>query len=121
MRAHRLAMSLIALVLVSACGAAVTPASPTPTATTGASVTYQGFKATPLTLEIAKGTTVTWTNKDNTTHTITSGTNRQPDGKFDSGDTAQNETCSFTFKDAGTFEYFCSKHTSMVGFQIVVR
>ena len=117
-----LAMSLIAVVIVSACGGAATPASPTPSASaSGASVTYQGFKATPLTLEIAKGTTVTWTNKDNITHTITSGTNRTADGKFDSGDTAQNETFSFTFKDAGTFEYFCSKHTSMVGFQIVVR
>ena len=119
MRASLLAPSLVALVTVSACGTAVTPASPTPAP--AATVSYQGFKAVPATLETARGAKVTWTNKDSTAHTITSGTSRQADGRFDSGNVAQNETFEFTFNDAGTFQYFCSNHTSMVGFQIVVR
>ena len=118
---HRklLALGFATLLIVSACGTAATPATSSTTAT-GGNVDYQGFKAVPATLEIAKGTKVTWTNKDTTAHTVTSGTNRQADGKF-GGDVAPSETFSFTFNDAGTFEYFCGKHTSMVGFKVVVR
>ncbi|HYY55553.1 MAG TPA: cupredoxin domain-containing protein [Candidatus Dormibacteraeota bacterium] len=113
------ALSLASLLVASACGSAASPASPSASSATAA-VDYQGFKAQPATLEIAKGTKVTWTNKDSTTHTVTSGTNRQGDGKFD-GQVQPNETFTFTFNDAGTFEYFCGRHNSMVGYKVVVR
>lgn len=118
MRSPFVALCLTSLLIASACGGAGAPASPTPAPT--ANVDYQGFKASPLTLEIAKGTKVTWTNKDSATHTVTSGTNRQGDGRFD-GQIAPGETLSFTFADAGTFEYFCGRHSSMVGFKVVVK
>jgi plastocyanin len=119
MRHTALALPLACLVIVSACGSAATPASPTPSAA-APRVEYKGFKANPMTLEVAKGTTVTWTNSDPTAHTVTSGTNRQSDGKFD-GEIGQGETFTFTFQQAGTFEYFCMRHASMVGFKVVVR
>ena len=119
MRSRVVALGLTALVIAAACGGAATPASSA--SASAATVDYQGFKANPATIEIAKGGKLTWTNKDTTTHTVTSGTSRQKDGKFDSGDLAPNATFSFTFNDAGTFEYFCSKHSSMNGFTVVVK
>ena len=113
-----LSLSIASVLIVSACGTAAAPApSSAPASASAATVDYQGFKAQPATLEVAKGTKVTWSNKDSTAHTVTSGTNRQADGKFD-GQVGAGETFSFTFNDAGTFEYFCGKHSSMVGFVV---
>ncbi len=102
---------------VVGCGSAATPApAPAPQA-----ATYESRKAVPATLEVTKGTQVTWTNKDREAHTITSGTNRAKDGKIDSGSVAPNETFAFTFNEVGTFEYFCQFHPSMNGFTVVVK
>jgi len=90
---------------------AATPAAP---ASTGTSVEVSGFKFVPATLEVAKGTTVTWTNKDATRHTVSSGTNGTKDGKFDGSLDASSGTFSFAFADAGTYAYFCAIHKSMV-------
>ena len=60
-------------------------------------------------LEIAVGTTVTWTNEDSVPHTVTQtgGAGFQSD-KMETGD-----TFSFTFTEAGTFDYFCEYHANM--------
>ncbi len=72
---------------------------------------------------IAVGTTVTWTNNDAVAHTVTSGSSTgtvaSPDGLFDSGDIAPGETFSYTFTEAGTFDYFCTPHPWMMGTVIV--
>lgn len=102
-----------AIAITAACGGSAAPAaSPTP-ATAGAKVAVdvQGF-AFPATLEVAKGTTVTWTNKDSTKHTVTSGTRPNTDGRFD-GQLEPGGTFSFTFAEAGTYTYYCSLHRSM--------
>jgi plastocyanin len=111
--------------LVSACGSAGTsaPAATTsaPAATTSApaataaqvNIDVQGFKFPPN-MDVAKGTKVTWTNKDTTKHTVTSGTRPTRDGKFD-GQIDAAGTFSFTFTDTGTYQYFCSIHSSMNG------
>ena len=71
-------------------------------------VYMQGSKFNPSTITVSKGTTITWTNKDNVTHTVTSNT-----GLFDSGDMTNGKIFSYTFKDAGTFAYYCKYHQSM--------
>jgi plastocyanin len=38
---------------------------------------------------------------------------------FDSGDIAPGETFSYTFTEAGTFDYFCTPHPWMMGTVIV--
>jgi plastocyanin len=68
----------------------------------------------PATLTIKVGTTVTWTNKDSTTHTVIS-----DNGVFQSGNMAPNATFTYTFNNAGTFPYHCSIHPSMKGTVVV--
>ncbi|HSX07410.1 MAG TPA: cupredoxin domain-containing protein [Candidatus Saccharimonadales bacterium] len=85
-------------------------ASSTPTATN--SVAIQGFAFSPTAITVKKGTTVTWTNKDSTAHTVT-----ETDGQKgpNSGDLAQGAKYTFTFDTAGTFHYHCAIHSEMTG------
>jgi plastocyanin len=71
-------------------------------------------------LKVAKGATVTWTNKDSTVHTVTSGTIKSgPDGKFDSGLVAAGAKFSQKFDSAGTYNYFDMVHPWIQGKVIV--
>jgi len=61
----------------------------------------------PSTSEIQVGGNVLWVNRDAAAHTITSGTAAGgPTGFFDSGLILAGDDFSFTFTQAGTFEYF---------------
>lgn len=115
------------LLVLGACGGGAAPA-PTGAATTGVAtlrtnvVTLDGFAFDPPAIEITVGTTVMWTNKDGTAHTLTSGTHPglglpagKPDGKFDTIINGAGGTFSFTFAQAGTVTYFCQFHTNMRG------
>jgi len=120
-RITRTALALAAsAAIVGACGSSATPAPAATTAATAApaaapvNIDIQGFKF-PANVDVAKGTKVTWTNKDTAAHTVTSGTRPNKDGKFDSGQLAASATFSFTFTDAGTFNYWCQNHSSMNG------
>ena len=102
-----------AIAITAACGSAAAPvatASPAPKAADVA-IDVQAFKF-PANMDVAKGTKVSWTNKDTAAHTVTSGTRPNKDGKFDSPLPAAG-TFSFTFADAGTYAYYCSLHSSM--------
>ncbi len=107
------AASLALLAGCSAAPAATTPAAPAAAASSAVEVT--GFKFAPATLEVAKGTKVTWTNKDTTKHTVTSGKDGTKDSKFDGPLAEAPGTFSFTFTEAGAYAYFCAIHKSMVG------
>ncbi len=78
-------------------------------------VTIDNFSFTPGGLTIPAGTTVTWVNKDDVPHTVVS-----TDGKFKSQALDTDEQFSFTFKDAGTYEYYCSVHPKMTA-EVVVQ
>lgn len=69
-------------------------------------VTIRDYKFNPEKLEIKKGDTVTWINEDNIIHTATGKT-------FDSGNLKRGEKFSFTFNDAGVFDYICTPHPFM--------
>ena len=105
-----------AIAITAACGSAAAPVATTapPAAAATAAIDVQGFKF-PANTAVAKGTKVTWTNKDGTGHTVTSGTPPTKDGKFDGQLSGGGGTFSFTFADAGTFSYFCAIHTTMTG------
>jgi plastocyanin len=75
----------------------------------------------PNPIDAAVGDTVTWTNRDATPHTVTSGENGQPDGRFDSSPNfnplmAPGQTFSHTFtEEAGQYPYYCALHPNMGG------
>ncbi len=118
-----------AALLVAACGASSTPkpATPAPTGAPtatpaaasqapagAASVTIAGFAFNPPTITVSVGTTVTWSNQDSATHTVTFS-----DGSTSSGRLAQGGQFQRSFDKAGTFTYACSIHSSMTGTVVV--
>jgi plastocyanin len=79
----------------------------------------------PNPVQVSVGDTVTWTNDDSQPHTVTSGANGQPDGKFDSSPNfnplmAPGQTYEHTFAEAGQYPYYCALHPNMVGTVSVV-
>lgn len=90
------------------------PATPAP-ADTPVEVRIDNFSFSPQTLTVAPGTTVKWTNRDDIPHTVVS------DDKvtFKSKVLDTDESYSFTFTKAGTFDYFCSVHPKMTAKVIV--
>jgi plastocyanin len=78
-------------------------------------IEIDNFKFGIVSLETAVGTTVTWTNRDDVPHTVTSSTKLFKSPALDTG-----EAFSYTFKEAGAFEYYCSMHPRMTG-KIVVK
>lgn len=73
------------------------------------------FKFVPENLNIKKGESVTWINRDGIRHSATS-----DDGKFDSGLLAKDKSFTFVFDEAGTYSYHCTPHPYMKG-KIVVE
>ena len=97
---------------VSACAAAllavvciVDPAS-----AEDATVKIDNFTFAPAQLTVKAGTTVTWRNEDDIPHTVAASTRAFKSKALDTDD-----SFSFTFRDAGTYEYFCSLHPHMKG------
>lgn len=86
------------------------PAPVSPAATNA--VNIQNFSFSPATLTIKNGDTVAWTNNDSAPHQIKS-------SSFNSELMNKGQNFSFTFNDAGTFDYICSLHPSMTGKIIV--
>jgi amicyanin len=90
-------------------GEAATQAAAAP-----AAVRIDNFKFAPPSLLVAPGATVTWTNADDSPHTV-----REKDGKFKSAALDTDDTFSQTFTAPGEYEYFCSIHPYMTGKVIV--
>lgn len=67
-----------------------------------------------ITVVIGVNNTVTWTNNDDSTHTVTA-----DNGAFDSGYLNQGQTWSYTFTTPGTYTYHCTIHPWMTGTVIV--
>ena len=76
-------------------------------------LTTDAYQPNPV--QISVGDTVTWTNDDSQPHTVTSGEDATPDGRFDSSTMTSGATFSHTFTEAGEYQYFCILHPNMVG------
>jgi plastocyanin len=78
------------------------------------------YNPSPLTVHV--GTTVTWTNNDNTGHTVTEGnpSGNTPVNGFDSGILAPGKTFTHTFATPGTIQYSCTLHPTMLG-EVIVK
>ena len=63
---------------------------------------------THVNVKVKVGGKVTWTNLDTVRHTTT-----EVGGKWDSGVLGEKRTFSFTFDEAGTYNYRCTVHPDM--------
>ena len=80
-------------------------------------VKIDNFSFAPKTISVAVGTTVTWTNQDDLPHNVVS-----TEKKFSSPVLDTDQKFSFTFKDPGSYAYFCKIHPMMTGgVQVVGR
>ena len=84
-------------------------------------VWMQNTNFNPKDKTITVGTNITWINKDSYNHTVTSGTPGNPDGRFSSGTLGSGASYSHTFNTAGTFNYYCTIHQSMMTGSITVQ
>jgi plastocyanin len=103
------------ILVVYSCGKSYNAPAPAP-GNNGvtASVNIQNMAFIPDTLRVKAGTTVTWSNMDGMTHTVTSSANL-----FDSGSLAAGHAFYYTFASAGTFNYVCVLHSGMKAVIIV--
>jgi plastocyanin len=84
-------------------------------ATSTDTVEARNINFEPADIEVAVGTTVTWVNADIVNHTVTSGPAGDPDGMFDESLDSGGDDATVTFDEAGSFDYYCDLHRSMVG------
>ena len=130
---NRLRSAAAAALLVlglSACGSdettspatTVAPGAPSETRTTGPTgattdkVEVKDFTFKPKDTSVKAGTTVTWTFSDDSDHNVEPVGGAEPKK---SPDLAAGKTFTHTFSKAGTFEYRCGIHNSMLGTVVV--
>ncbi|MGC6476860.1 MAG: cupredoxin domain-containing protein [Ilumatobacteraceae bacterium] len=90
---------------------AVAPTTSVPMSSSYYSIDISGFSFAPSALTVQVGDTVTWTNLDSATHTVTF--NGSP--SISSGGLQEGGTHSVTFDSVGTYAYGCSPHAYMEG------
>jgi plastocyanin len=95
---------IAALALAAALARAASPAR--------AEVHISNFTFEPRTLTVPVGATVTWVNRDDELHTVTS-------GAFTSPALDTDESFSFHFDAPGTYVYRCAIHPQMTGTIVV--
>ena len=79
-------------------------------------ITVQLFQFRPGQIEVPKGSRVTWTNGDDITHTVTSGTPAaKPMAASRPASRARAGQLSPTFSEAGTYPYFCERTPECAG------
>lgn len=110
----KIAASIAVLVLAFALLAGQAAlAQPGAEASRSRTVDISNFEFHPGKLEVAKGTTVVFSNSSNTAHTATD------KGAFDTGRIKAGSSVAVRFTQKGTFSYHCKIHTFMHG-KIVV-
>lgn len=90
--------------------------APYANATGQVTVEIKNFAFEPKVLAISPGTEVTWINRDDEPHTIV---NAADPKALTSPVLDTNEKFSFVFRDAGSFNYFCSVHPHMQGVVLI--
>lgn len=101
---------LALVVLVSGCTQSQAPSQPQQSFV---EVNIKDFAFDPETVKINPGTTVRWTNKGDSVHTVVF------DDGVSSGKLKKGDTFERTFSENGVYNYYCSIHPSMKGTVIV--
>lgn len=82
----------------------------------GTMVKIDNFSFSPKSLTVKAGATVTWTNQDDIPHNVVS-----TEKKFSSPVLDTDQNFSFTFREPGSYPYFCKIHPMMTGTVLVER
>jgi len=101
-----LTVTLVAALALAGAAGAATPRGP--------GVSIEAFKFVPAQLTVPVGATVTWTNGDEETHTVTA-----IDRAYTSSGLDRKETYSHRFTAPGTYAYFCALHPHMTATVVV--
>jgi len=96
------AFACLALIGCSSPAGAASSAAPARTSQVDLPPSY---KFEPASIQVSPGTTVTWTNHDNFTHTV------QIQGQAEVHTMRPGESAQITFTTPGTFAYLCTLHT----------
>ena len=94
------------------CSSSGSPANASPVATTSVELP-KSYKFAPTAITVTAGSTVTWTNDDNFTHSV----------RIEGGTPMvmkPGEKTTFTFDKPGTFKYDCSFHPQDMKGEVVV-
>jgi plastocyanin len=110
---HALAIGAAVVTMTARVGTSAPAGQSNPPAKTVA-IAIDNFKFGIVSIDVALGTTVTWTNRDDVPHTVVS-----VKKLFKSPPLDTDEKFSYTFNEAGTFEYYCSLHPRMTGTVVV--
>lgn len=109
------AMPTMVMPMTSGAATTRTAASAVATDPNSPQVGIDNFNFEPKSLTVPVGAIVTWTNRDDVPHTVTS-----RDKKFSSQALDTDERFTSTFTAPGTYAYFCAIHPIMTA-EIVVK
>jgi plastocyanin len=108
MRAILLAQLVLVLSALAGCSDGST--SDNPSGDQNATVTVKDFNFNPTTVNVLKGSTVTWTNEGQMEHSVTG-----DDDSWGAGDIEAGEDVTYTFEHTGGHPYHCKYHPAMTG------
>ena len=112
MRTIKLGMGVVTALAVAALAAGALASQRAPAADSKVQIDQYAFL--PQRITVKPGTTVTWTNDDDDSHTVASSSKLFKSKALDTGD-----KFSFTFTTPGRYDYFCSLHPHMMGAVVV--
>ena len=112
MRTIKPGMCVVTALAVAALTAGALASQGAPAADTKVQIDQYAFL--PQRITVKAGTTVTWTNDDDDSHTVASSGKLFKSKALDTGD-----KFSFTFTTPGRYDYFCSLHPHMTGAVVV--
>jgi plastocyanin len=104
------AVLVTGIVLAAGCGGG---GASTPVPTTKVTMA-KSYRFDPKRIEVEAGSTVTWKNDDNFTHTVK--VDGQDDHKVDRG-----ESVSISFDQPGRYHYVCTLHEQDMDGEVVVK
>lgn len=111
MRAVRLGLATVALLVVGLTSSASAAPNPATQA-----VSIASFAFSPPTVTINVGDSVKWTNLDAAVHSAVG-----QGGTFSTGNLTTNQSMTIAFNTAGTFAYVCGIHGASMSGTVIVR
>ena len=113
LRTSWLILALALAILLAGCASAVSNAQAP--AETNQVTMPPSYRFDPVAIQVAAGTTVTWRNADNFTHSV-----RVLNGSFPLLDLKPGASGSITFEEPGEYDYICTYHSQDMKGKVIV-